>query len=466
MGIYRLVLAGLLALSLAGCATGPSKADPVRRLAKAEDLFDTGGTITSQYHAALYYPFEVSLRFDGYLVGVEKSPREKIDPTRGAKIRDIPEAGLGDGKARKLLDDGKLMWVSHVLKNRADKPWMKNCSIYNAYALRGEELPPQLVRACDSPAEFWEPKAAFENSWTAMRRLQQAVTADITKGDYTHIFVLVMGWNTVQEEAVRNFNSLATQLVRASNEKVKPLVIGVTWPSQWNSDWADPLYKLTSFPVKAQDADELGLTWLGVLLHDVLPQAKGDVPVVVVGHSFGSRASSVAACIGPAIHSGPTELNRKTIDMVFNFQGAFPTKRLLVDREDKDQEGMRYPAGCANVQRFVMTSSSNDLAVTLARWELYAGGGNSYEEFCGRQYAGLTCAKAKSDGGVENWPGAPSQSIMYVDASDLIAENAYRTGGGAHSDIYRIEHGQLLTRFLPFGRRSEQRAQQGAGEKR
>jgi len=60
---------------------------------------------------------------------------------------------------------------------------------------------------------------------------------------YTHVLVVVLGWNTVQEEAVRNMNSIALNLSNVRNENsqkarangdessidpFRPLVIGLT----------------------------------------------------------------------------------------------------------------------------------------------------------------------------------------------------------------------------------------------
>jgi len=434
-------LCGVLALALAGCA---STHDPVRRLAKAEDVFDTGGPIRRQYHAVLYYPSEISLRFDGYILGIEKSPKKSIGLQGSLPMRNLGDSGLGGWKLDALVDAPNVMWVSHVMKTHGENAGAANCTLYNAYAVAGKDVPKQLVRPCDGQTEAWEPTSAYRNSWLAMDSLKQSLKKDLEGDRYTHLLVVVMGWNTIQEEATRNINSLTLQVVRASEGKIRPLVVGVTWPSEWGSDWVDPLFKLASFPVKATDADEVGLTWLGVLLHDVIPQDTVRKPVAVIGHSFGSRASAVATCIGPAIYRDSMEFKPKQVNLLFNFQGAFGTSRLFEESEGR----FKLPKRCANAQQFVMTASKHDQAVTMAVWGKYAGGQNSFNDYCSRNIDDLACAVADKDGQLQYRPERSSGRITYVDASELITDNAYGTGGGAHSDIYRFEHGRLLTQFL------------------
>ena len=70
----------------------------------------------------------------------------------------------------------------------------------------------------------------------------------------------------------------------------------------------------------------------------------------------------------------------------------------------------------------------------------------SFDKFCADDYQGARrtdCAIARRNGEVEGRQSATSH-IYYLDASELISENAYGTGGGTHSDIYRFEHGRLV----------------------
>lgn len=78
------------------------------------------------------------------------------------------------------------------------------------------------------------------------RALLRDLKASSGSGGYSHILVFIMGWNTVQAEAVRNFNSMIGHLldeVEARRKTIKckgqaedvrpvcrfkPLFVGVT----------------------------------------------------------------------------------------------------------------------------------------------------------------------------------------------------------------------------------------------
>ncbi|MDA8457192.1 hypothetical protein M4R22_20740 [Acidovorax sp. GBBC 3334] len=465
----------LVVLSLAGCA------DTTRRLQKEEVALNTDGPITRQFHSALYYPFEIVPRFDGYLVGIEKVRR----PKDGIDVQNWDRYGLKKEALQAKFNDGKVMAVTHVIRHHADARQPGNCALFNAYVQSPESAARQLVPACGNPSQatIREPAEAFSNSWEALDGLardlqlrietrQKAVAGqssgstapDFASGPaYTHIVVVVMGWNTVQEEAVRNINSLVWNMGRASTEQTpspepfNPLVIGVTWPSQWSSDWIDPAVKILSFPTKAGDADEVGMSWLGVLLHDTLPNVRKQLheklpdmkpqPVVVLGHSFGAKASSVAVCAGPAVvHPKKASVLPLTeIDVLVNLQPAYLSERIF--GRSSVLQNVIYANGCTQAKRFVITASAGDTAVPLPFWGTYLGEQKSYEKFCAPDYHGprlAHCAVARADGQAEPKRPGTAPNLYYIDASELIAESAYGTGGGSHSDIYRLEHGRLI----------------------
>lgn len=426
----------LLILSLtllAACGSPQSQ----RRLHEAERTLDTHGPITSLFHSNLYYPSEQNLQHDGYIIGIEKSPREVISVPADLQISAMDDAGLSIGKARDKLNDGKLLYISHIIESGA------NCAVYNLYEIQLE--PPQIISKCvDAALIPPASKTAFRDSWAALDHLKAKIKQKTTSGKYSHILVIVMGWNTAQQVAVRNFNSIVNSLKHKAPPGFSPLVIGVTWPSMWANPWLDPIFKVASFPSKAADADELGLGWLGVLLHDtVQPAREQKLPVMVVGHSFGSRAASMAACVGPIIHRG-TPLPRARLEHLINLQGAFLSTRMF----GGDDKGIHFPERCPNVANVVLTASEFDTANNLPFWGVYAGDDRSYKDNCAGAERKLKCASADARGAIHYLPGNPPSHILYVDATALIRENAYGTGGGAHSDIYRNEHGAFLRNFL------------------
>ena len=178
-------------------------------------------------------------------------------------------------------------------------------------------------------------------------------------------------------------------------------------------------------------------------LQAFLKLAPADVPITVIGHSFGSRAASVGACIGPAIFERTPELTPARIANLVNLQGAFQVSRLFGDSD----KGMHFPDACSNVDNVILTASDKDNAMDTAFWGLYAGDERSFARHCPPD-AKINCVRADSHGGITPLSAPPKSHITYVDASELIRENAYLSGGGAHSDIYRKEHGVLLNRLL------------------
>lgn len=443
------------ALLLSGCGSAD------RRMLKAEEAFGTDGPIRHLFHSTLYYPREISLQFDGYILGVEKASKDKI-LTGPLKTFDRPEAGItGTNNAASHLNDGTIMFVSHVLRQRPSFGLNEKCALHNVYA----GIPPTresgapLVHFCDGiSATIVPPHEGYHRSWEAMSRLKEAVTSDLNTNKYTHLVVVTMGWNTDQIEAVRNINSIVGNLLLSAprgQKPIVPLVIGVTWPSMWVYSFADPIVKFASFPTKANDADEVGLTWLGVLLHQTLPTAKAeslkqkDIPLLIVGHSFGSRASMVGACVGPVIYEHQPVTALKSLDYVINFQGAFLTSQLV----EPGSNELYFAKGCAHAKNIVLTSSKSDTANNIPSyipgWGYYAGDDRSFRKYCGGLPSRfpVQCAAARLDGSV-NVPQHALSNILLINADALITEEAFGSGGGAHSDIYRLEHGKLINELL------------------
>lgn len=436
-----LVSAGIAVL-LSGCAS-----DVPRRLQEAEQTFETNGPITRLFHASLYYPNEIRLQHDGFLVGIEKSPREKVLANGEMPVTGIVDSNLGRDDAKKLLNDGKVLFVSHVLASYAQD--RKVCSLYNAYEIQKAA---QLVDRCDAALPAAPAAQAYHQSWNALQTMKATLASRLAaaREPYTHVLVMTMGWNTDQEEAVRNFNSLANSAQAAAGPGFRPLVVGVTWPGAWASQWFDPLIKLVSFGNKAKDADELGVSWLGVVLHDTLaPARERKIPIVAIGHSFGSRAMSAAACVGPVIYRDQP-IGRAQVDHLVNWQGAFMIRRLFGEGEDH----FRYPTACPNVGNLVLTASEHDAAVEKSYFGKYAGERKSYTENCSGSPA-IRCAAAEASGKLGAIGGKADSSILYIDAGALISENAYGTGGGAHSDIYRTEHGRMMLEAMGYSRESQ-----------
>lgn len=82
----------------------------------------------------------------------------------------------------------------------------------------------------------------------------------------------------------------------------------------------------------------------------------------------------------------------------------------------------------------------------------YAGDARSYAEICSNTNTLIRCAFADHHGNLFGVSGPARSNITYIEASSLISENAYLSGGGAHSDIYRKEHGRLIYQLMRQGK--------------
>lgn len=429
-------------LFLISCSNLP----PSERLLEPQEVaLDTDGGTTMLFHSALYYPAEISLNFPGFILGIEKSPVKIITTPGDIHIQEVDASGFSREELHDEVVDKKILYVSHILENFSDPYGLANCVHYNAYYRQTQQDSP--VAFCDSatPVEV-QPEKAYVGSWLAMAKLKQLIENRIE--NYTHVIVITMGWNTVQEEAVRNFNSIVKNMKKAAGDNpFNPLVIGVTWPSQWASKWLEPLVRSVSFPWKAHDADEVGLTWLGVLLHNTL--ADISKPIVIIGHSFGARASSVAACIGPVITEKPEKsaLQRDKFDHLINLQGAYRTNRLLGQHRSGK---LKYGGNCSEkVSQITLTSSQSDTAMDTLFWrkDKYAGDDESFARQCEKGNETVKCGYATSKGEINRFHGKNSH-VTYINGDELITKNAYLSGGDAHSDIYRAEHGVLLWNII------------------
>ena len=418
----------------------------IRTLGQGEKELDTWENTPIWFHSALYYPSEISLNFPGYIIGIEKSPKEMISQDGDVNTVVIPNAGedIGEHIAR-IGGDDKLLYISHILENFGSRHGMKACVHYNAYYREAD--PHTHLKFCQ-PHEVQEvnPKRAYVGSWNALDLLKQDIHNKIQNGSYTHIFVGMMGWNTDQEEAVRNFNSVAKNVRLAADAAgvtdFQPLFIGITWPSKWAADWITPIITLFSYGNKADDADEVGFGWLGVLLHDTLRNLPKDVPVVVIGHSFGARVSSMGVCVGPAVvrKQGDSLLPRNKIPLLISLQGAYSMNRYF---QDEGREGIFYPGSCENASHVVLTASEHDEAMDNKMWVPFVGNDSTFKDYCnGSPKSDFDCIEASNNGSV-TLPESQKHKT-YINADKLIYFNAYGSGGLAHSDIYRKEMGVML----------------------
>ena len=465
--IYRVIIGGILFLSIVGCSSVRS------RLHNAESKLGTDAGHAEQFHALVYYPQEHALRYPGLIVGIEKSNAKPIKEEASNLIIQSSSSNSESEKTDKWLvrllkDDSKSMFISHVVESKQNIELKKNIEstlIYNAYECRTESGDIEKKTVCPG-----------FGSWNAIlqidEKLRTALQPTISEEKYTHVIFLTMGWNTNQVEAVQNFNSLVRELsANAAPNSFKPYVVGVTWPSQWDSGWFGTVYRGSSLGNKANDADETGAGWLGaVLRYGVLPATrKSQVKVIVIGHSFGARATSHAVCRGTllmppsnmSIDSG--KLMKGDVHWLIGLQGAYSLNRFSRNGAGLFEK-IAYDPLCEVADNHLFTASEHDEAGKYSQQILgapFAGSIGTWNKF-------LTDSNSRKDGSpsfdlykthhvegdndasvcLQGTAGSDPSSFKYVDASEVIKFNSYGTGAGAHSDIYRAQTAKLMWKFL------------------
>lgn len=423
-------------LSSVACSTGPDAA--FHELA----VVDPG-----QGDAGLRLPF------DAYVIGLDKDnarragrvrPCEASDQAGAYCLRfDAPYFVEHPDMARALRDkvegQHRPTYVSHIASFSADAG--EPCFLMNHYRDQG-----RCARAPAQPAAG--PPVA--QSWIALDLLRADLQARLARSRPTHLVVIVMGWNTHQRAGLDSFRRLREQLVSAAAEQedagFRPLFIGVTWPST-----GSPLLPYSDYGIKAKDADEVGAVWLNVLLHRVVaPVRRGGTPrVVVIGHSFGARATSRAAYSAALLR----DVGAPEVDLLVGLQGAYSYRRFVAgpdDSGDGSSEGVEG-APYRDVNRFagkvVLTASRHDSAVTaLGHGPFFVGAFESFERTrLGDAASVFEHRIASADGRVQLGSTDPSR-VLRVDASAFIDQPD--GASGAHSDIYRPGTGRFLYQMI------------------
>ncbi len=411
-----------------GQASDREQVSAISRLRTAEKVLGTQWDATWVYHRIVEEPQSLPLAFEGYIVAVEKGPKERVshyayeqdgkgklgeafynnylrnmcELVRREYAVDYEQADCSDfmerdevlargwdenALYRNLLDgmgwsrakqNEKRHFVSHIFSYGLEK-WpegasspmlMKTTSLYNVYdTIAGKE---STTLAAGYPDAFQDGMEALNTTFAGdlENRLQNAADAG---RPYTHIFFCSMGWHADQLESIRNFNSFFSQLVeQAALHKgtFRPLFIGLTWPSSWLQS---SVSEMISYWNKAADADEIGTTIGADLLDQViLPQKKNSsLKVVVIGHSFGVRLSSSALFLRElAVPAGKT-VSDETVDLYIGLEGAMSSNRFL---QDYGMEGQPYKLDGKWAEKLVYTWSEYDTANPLTYYVPFLSG--------------------------------------------------------------------------------------------
>ncbi|MGO8914871.1 MAG: alpha/beta hydrolase [Stellaceae bacterium] len=491
----------LLMMALAGCGPDASLHKAEKQLGVETTWYDSDLRI---WHSALFKPRGEGLRSPGYVLGIEK-----VHPAAA-----IPARLNGTPLPR---DTG--FYITHVVRydviaggGKASSPMSTSCALFTMIDTEPHAVGSgaadadsarhvfdlcanaRLTRVSGASDSSGAPADLTPNAFTA---LDIDLPEFLRSGQFTDIIVMVMGWNTEEEQALNNFSALAGHMMDEAQrlgEDFHPLVIGVSWPSEWQlDDWSvvpDAVVRGLSFPFKAVEADEVGTHVISYVVQEILEirqaQAK-PLRVVLLGHSFGARALvNAVKAIEPA---APAHFNDQ--DRLILFEGAFEIYTLFTDSADKfrDDAGTLDEHFGSGKPRLTLTSSYYDSAVSAAIWGRYAGDVATFNDVCRENsqvwtpflrhpltVSQIGCAfpgkdDDKSPYGLRNCgsknlsdydpklpnrslyeepqPGGPpdpkkSKPVRYFDASYMINCNEPFTGGGAHSDIFRDETARFL----------------------
>lgn len=441
-------------------------------LASAERELGTDSDLDRSFHVVADEPQGFGLRFPGLLIGIEKVGRGKIEAPRldaDPYLRWSPDGFSEEtlDEYRSMLDDGKRTFISHIVESRLDTslgvPFVRNHFLHDAYAAfdDGAVNGTNGGRRPSEPEFDLEETGLYAQSWESLAALEDRIAillrgAAATGRPYTHVLVATMGWNTAQEKAIRNINSLFGNLLIASREDVfKPLYIAITWPSEWNIGGI-------SLINKANDADEIGFVWANALLNDHLSELRDRssteawpaFKIVALGHSLGARLMSRAAFSGAAL--AETRPLAEGVDLILGLQGAFSANRFLKERR-VGQEGAPYAEYAQLRGRVALSWSKHDSANPITNFlsgANYVGGKPGWER--AQDYPEhFAFSSVAADGALSASfsEGEQTNQVIMVDASELVRYEVLGAGGGAHSDIYNAYMGRfvhdLIQRLAP-----------------
>jgi len=431
------ILAGLLFVQ--GCSSNSY-------FSSEETALGTNRRAPSLSHIAAYFPGAISLISPGYLIGIEAARPYRITREGDLVVRQMRNNGEKVDYLVNLVREGHLHFISEVFRYTGKPYGDGNCALYNLY--RGQRG--GIIPFCEETKTMevnvsTDSRRAYTNSWTALDILRRRLETDIESGKYTHLMVLMMGMDTKQEESIRNFNSIIWSIRQTAGNKFRPLTIGISWPSYWDSRWFQPAWDLMSYPSRADEADRLGLSWVGVLFQEIIDPLSEKIQTVAISHSLGARAISMAACVGPAITRNVSVAPagaKGRLDYFFGFAPAFSLSRF--SKKSYLLEDIYYRNSCAKIRKMIFTASDKDTASKANFWADLAGNHRYYTKFCQqRSEFSKACVKTNEKGLISQAYNS-NVRLLYIDTTDLMKYEIPLAQGGGHSDVFRPEVGRLV----------------------
>jgi hypothetical protein len=198
--------------------------------ADTEDALDTAGYFHQLDHISAYYPSAISLNFPGYVVGLEEASRKRVtvSPDDIQLDRNVGFAGFTVERLLKAMRYN-VPFISQVMRYEGLPYGEGNCALYSLYHNRGTAFVHPCEGASLNPAPQGDGyRQTYLRSWEAVEVLAQSLAADVATNRYTHLVVAIMGLDTVQEEAIRNYKSIISSIRREAGSEFRPLFVGIT----------------------------------------------------------------------------------------------------------------------------------------------------------------------------------------------------------------------------------------------
>jgi len=331
--MMRCVFIVILGLCLSACIS--SEYSDIHKRTALEDTLDT--KITNHAQA-----FPLQLHYDGIILSLEKSLEEKVCQQCDYRVRqpenDAAVAAQAQHFQRVINRKDKYLYISHAYRHfnfqvGGNKLIRGTHCLFNIYDVEGRQ-------GCAIPTG--DPKTAELKTWELLNTLEGIIRDEVVAGDYTHLFVMSTGWNNLQYDSFKQYNSIMRETEEVFSEHkegaaFKPFVIGLTWDSIWGErqllEVVRDISHLASYGNKADDADEVGYGIVNHLINNTLAgalsDADRDLPVIAIGHSFGARLLSRALISADYLENPKSDVSTSVVDLFVGLQPAFDAGRFI-----------------------------------------------------------------------------------------------------------------------------------------
>jgi hypothetical protein len=378
-----------------------------------------------------------------FVLGIEK-PREKtpahFEGEKKCLGRDFSLDALRNSSPKsyktacQVMNDPRPLLLTHIVEFQAgiqSGVLSKPCYHFNVY--QSGERCPQI-----EPTEVMSKTRGYDYSMAvdSINSLKSRIDEVLAKEKISHVFLMSTGWNTQQDESLYNYLDWVDVISKAAGKPFNPLVVAITWESGW-----DRFFRPAGVVTKGNDADEIGLTWVNRLLHDVLvpASAKSSTPLVLIGHSYGTRVLGTALFRPDVIKPLVPRTQHPPLAFIA-LQPAFPIQRF---DNDLGAEPLFF-AEQRPAASVVMTASVHDSANGKIKGRGMYAGGSSAIKWVSNGNNRFDFATADDQGHVSLPKVAPKQSGVLIDASAMVNCQMPQTGGDAHSDVFDLAAGQLI----------------------